>query len=198
MFEGLRPAWEAFLQPIVKVLVAKKIRPDTLTIVGTLLVCLASVWFIPLGWFWQAGLAIAILTAFDSLDGALARASDTASKWGAFLDATLDRIADAAIFGSLIFLVSGRGSWWELVIAIAALPVAQVTSYVRARGQAEGFQVASGFAGRAERIVLVVLGLFGASFTDKLWPIMLSLAVIVVAGSITIAQRIAQVARQKA
>ncbi len=124
----------------------------------------------------------------------MARATGQTTRWGAFLDSTLDRIADGAIFGGLTLYFYNTDSQLGAAVSLVALVFGQVTSYSKARGEAIGVQVNGGIAGRADRLVIVLAGalLTGLGINLAL-PIAMSL--LCLTGAVTVAQRMAIVHR---
>jgi len=178
-------------EPIGAGLVRLGLTPNAVTALGTVAVVAAAVWFFPRGQLFAGTVVVTAFLLFDLLDGAVARAGGRATAFGGVLDATCDRIADGALFGSLV--------WWALVVArdqllgvglLICLVCAQVISYVKARAEANGLSADGGLAERAERFVLVLVGtgLHGLGV-----PHVLPAAVwlLVALSLVTIAQRIA-------
>src|SRR3954454_1776135 len=109
MLERFRAFWTALFSPVVRVLLHWGVSPDAVTVVGTLGVVAGAVIFFPRG---DLLVGVLVITAFvfsDMIDGAMARMSGRVSPFGAFLDSTLDRIGDAAIFGGLAMYYVGPG-----------------------------------------------------------------------------------------
>jgi CDP-diacylglycerol--glycerol-3-phosphate 3-phosphatidyltransferase/CDP-diacylglycerol--inositol 3-phosphatidyltransferase len=158
----------------------------------------------PQGWL-LAG--VGVVTAFvfsDMIDGYMARTSGQITSFGAFLDSTLDRIGDAAVFGGLALYYVGPGdSEWKAALAIYCLTMGSVTSYARARAESLGMQAKVGIAERSDRLVsiLVMTGLadllriLGVG-DGVMWLIPVTLGVLAVASTITVVQRILVVRRQ--
>jgi CDP-diacylglycerol--glycerol-3-phosphate 3-phosphatidyltransferase/CDP-diacylglycerol--inositol 3-phosphatidyltransferase len=150
---------------------------------------------------------VLVITAFvfsDIVDGNMARMSGRVSPFGAFLDSTLDRIADAAVFGGLAMYYVGPGdSDWLAALCIYNLVMGSVTSYARARAESLGMEAKVGIAERATRLVsiLVVTGaadllnVLGAG-EDALWAIPVTLGALAVASTITVFQRVMTVRDQ--
>ncbi len=114
--------------------------------------------FFSRGVFFWGTLAITLFVFSDMLDGLIARARGTSSRWGAFLDSSCDRVGDAAIFGSIAIWYAGDGHSLPLVgAAIYALAAGGVISYVKARAEALGFDCNTGFAERGERLLIVLV-----------------------------------------
>jgi CDP-diacylglycerol---glycerol-3-phosphate 3-phosphatidyltransferase len=141
-----------------------------------------------------------VITAFvfsDMLDGQMARMSGSSSRWGAFLDSTLDRFGDAAIFGGLAMYYVGPGDSEPLAaLAIYCLVVGSITSYARARAESLGMEAKVGIAERADRLVaiLAMTGLSDIFNVPVLIPV--ALGVLAVASTVTVVQRILTVRSQ--
>lgn len=159
MLDRFRHLWAAAMTPPARLLLRLGVRPDVVTWVGTVLVVVAAVTTIPRGWLWQGGVLVLVLVLSDGIDGQLARMSGQSSTYGAFLDSTLDRIADGAVFGSVAAYFAGSASQVWTGISIWALVAGQVTSYAKARADSVGLDGSGGIAARADRLVLVVAGL---------------------------------------
>jgi CDP-diacylglycerol---glycerol-3-phosphate 3-phosphatidyltransferase len=191
MLNRFRAFWTALLTPIAKLLLRIGVGPDAVTVVGTLGVVAGALAFFPRG---ELLIGVLVITAFvfsDLLDGTMARMSGQSSRWGAFLDSTLDRFGDAAIFGGLAMYYVGPGDSEPLAaLAIYCLVMGSVTSYARARAESLGMEAKGGIAERADRLVsiLVMTGL--ADIFDVLVLIPITLGVLAVASTVTVVQRI--------
>lgn len=197
MLDQFRHLWAAVLTPPAKLLWRLHVPPDAVTWAGTILVVVASLATIPRGLLWQGGLLVLVLVLSDGLDGQLARLSGTTSTYGAFLDSSLDRVADGALFGAIILYFAGPGqSQLWAGVALWALVAGQVTSYVKARGESLGLDADGGLAARADRIVVAFLGLVLAGLGV---PFALQVAVLVLAvlGSWTVGQRMLRAWRSR-
>jgi CDP-diacylglycerol--glycerol-3-phosphate 3-phosphatidyltransferase/CDP-diacylglycerol--inositol 3-phosphatidyltransferase len=197
VLERFREFWTKLLAPVAHLLMRMGVSPDAVTIVGTLGVCAGALVFFPRG---QLLIGVLVITAFvfsDLIDGYMARMAGTSSKWGAFLDSTLDRIGDGAIFGGLAMYYVGPGDSDLLAaLAIYCLVMGSVTSYARARAESLGMQAKGGIAERSDRLVsiLVMTGLSDIFNLPILIPI--TLAVLALASTITVVQRILLVRSQ--
>ena len=196
MLERFRAGASRLLTPIALFLNRHGVSPDLVTAVGTAVVMLAALICYPAGWLWQGSLVIAVFVLADMIDGLMAKLSGTASKWGAFLDSSLDRLGDGAIFGGLLlyFAYERDAPIWA-GITLAALVMGQLTSYVRARAESLGFEANGGLAARADRILIVLL----ATFLEGLgvpWTLEIAMTFLAVAGLVTVAQRSRSVYRQ--
>jgi CDP-diacylglycerol--glycerol-3-phosphate 3-phosphatidyltransferase len=183
--------------PLARLLTSAGISPDVVTVVGTLGVCVGSLAFYPRHEFLVGTLVITAFVFFDTLDGIMARMNDRSTRWGAFLDSTLDRVADAAIFGGLVLYYAGGGDNAVMAgLALACLILGMVVSYARARAEGLGMTANVGIAERAERLVLVLVatGLVGLGLPELLLTVVLSL--LAVASLVTVVQRMLEVRRQ--
>jgi CDP-diacylglycerol--glycerol-3-phosphate 3-phosphatidyltransferase/CDP-diacylglycerol--inositol 3-phosphatidyltransferase len=206
MLDRFRAFWTRVFTPVVDLLLRWGVSPDVVTLVGTLGVAAGAVVFFPQGELFVGVLVISAFVFSDLVDGAMARKSGRVSPFGAFLDSTLDRIGDAAIFGSLAMYYVGPGDNAAFAaLAIYCLTMGAVTSYARARAESLGMQAKVGIAERADRLVaiLVVTGLsdltrmLGAG-DGALYAIPVTLAVLAVASTVTVVQRILVVREQAA
>jgi CDP-diacylglycerol--glycerol-3-phosphate 3-phosphatidyltransferase len=186
----VKESGRALLAPFVRLAMALRLTPNTITVVGLVITLVASV-FVGLGWLL---LGAAILTAgsvLDAVDGALARAQGTTSAFGGFLDSTLDRAGEAILY-------IGVGAWlltalpdptWPMLALMVALAGSFLVSYSHARAQGIGLAADVGLAPRTERLVLVITGiaLAGLGLTAGLVGALAIIAALTVA---TVIQRI--------
>lgn len=191
-----RPQIQRLLDPLGRKLANSGLSPDVVTVVGTLGVSATAIGFFSQGIFFWGTLAVTLFVFSDMLDGLIARARGRASKWGAFLDSSCDRIADSAIFGSIAIWYAGDGRSLPLVgAAIYALAAGGVISYVKARAEGLGFDCNTGFAERGERllIVLVAAAITGLGVS---WLLPAALWFLCAATTLTVGQRLAYVYKQ--
>jgi CDP-diacylglycerol--glycerol-3-phosphate 3-phosphatidyltransferase/CDP-diacylglycerol--inositol 3-phosphatidyltransferase len=197
MLNRFRDFWTKVISPVARLLLRLGVSPDAVTLVGTLGVAAGALVFFPRGHLLVGVLVITAFVFSDLVDGHMARLSGTSSKWGAFLDSTLDRLGDAAIFGGLAMYYVGPGDSDRFAgLAIYCLVMGSVTSYARARAESLGMQAKGGIAERADRLVaiLVMTGLSDIFGLPVLIP--LTLGVLAVASTITVVQRILTVRAQ--
>ena len=131
---------------------------------------------------------------FDILDGALARLIKKATPFGAVLDATLDRLSEAVILLAILAVYAIQQSLPGVLLVGAVLILSLLVSYIRAKAEAEGLECKAGIFTRAERVVVLALGLLLGYFTPAL---LIALAIIVVFSLVTVIQRVVYVWRQK-
>lgn len=197
MLDRFREFWTKLLAPIADFLLRIGIKPDWVTIVGTVGVSVAALWFFPRGQFFVGVLVITVFVFSDLLDGNMARSSGQSSVWGAFLDSTLDRVADAAIFAGLVLWFAGDGdSTLYLSLSLACLVLGALTSYARARAEGLGMTAKGGIAERADRLVAILVMTGLAGLLDLPVLIEIVLWVLAAASAITVVQRMMIVHKQ--
>lgn len=191
------------LTPFAALLLRWGVSPDAVTLIGTAGSVAGALVFFPRGEFFWGTITITLFIFSDLVDGNMARQAGTSSRWGAFLDSTLDRVADAAIFGGLALWYAGQGDNELLcAVAICCLASGQVVSYTKARGESLGFPVnVSGVVERAERLVLTlvaagVAGLHGFGVPYVEWLLPVALWLVAVGSLVTVGQRMLTVRRE--
>lgn len=159
MFDGkYRKPIDLAVKPIGNGLRRTGLTPDHLTIVGLVVGAGAAV-AIGFGYLWL-GLVLVVLAALpDLLDGALAKASGAASQRGAFFDSTVDRITDALLLGGVAWYLAGHDSPYLTLLPFAIMAISSLISYQRAKAESLGLDAKGGLMERAERVVLLCIGL---------------------------------------
>ena len=183
--------------PLARLLLRLGIHPDLGTVVCTLGVVVGALWFYPRGELWWGTLFITAFVFADLVDGTMARISGRASPWGAYLDSTLDRLGDAAVFGGLVLWFLGPGGRpVDGYLALACLVLGFLVSYAKARAESLGWRCEGGIAERADRLVavLVTTGFTGLFLPG--WVLTVVLALLALASLVTIVQRMGMVRRQ--
>ena len=197
MMDRFKAFWQKVISPIAHLLIRLGVSPDAVTLVGTLGVCAGALVFFPRG---DLLVGVLVITAFvfsDLIDGYMARLTGKVSRFGAFLDSTLDRIGDGAIFGGLALYFAGPGdSEVYLVLALVCLVMGGVTSYARARAEGLGFQAKVGIAERADRLVAILVMTGLAAIFELPILMYVTLWVLAAASTVTVVQRIWVVRRQ--
>lgn len=185
------------LQPFIKLFLKLGISPDVVTLIGTIGVTFGALFFFPQGMLWQGVLFITAFVFSDLIDGQMARTIGRTDKFGAFLDSTLDRIADGAIFAGLaLYFAWVAEDRLYLCLTLVCLVMGGVTSYARSRGEGLGFNAKTGIAERADRLVaILVLTFFGDLFD---LPILyeVTLWLLAAASTLTVFQRVMLVRSQ--
>jgi len=146
------------LDPLGARLVRAGISPNAVTIIGTLGVVAGSVALVARGYLLSGLLVVTISACTDMVDGAMARVKGVTNRFGAYLDSTMDRIADGAIFGGLVYWLASDGQGRAAAAALLCLVAAQVVSYAKARAESLGADCSVGIAERPERLVLIGIG----------------------------------------
>ena len=185
------------VDPVANWLVKRGVHPNTITCIGTFCTLVGGIIYAT-GHIRTGGWFLGLTALFDVLDGTVARRSNTSSTFGAFLDSTLDRLADGFVLGGLtVFYATSRlhGSVPMLIVALMGLVGAFLTSYTRARAEALGLDAKGGFHQRPERVVLLSApqAFFGLVFNG--WVLALITIILTVTAWITGVQRVAFVYR---
>lgn len=192
-----RAFFTAVFTPVARTLLRLGVSPDAVTVVGTLGVCFGALFFFPRG---QLLVGVLVITAFvfsDTVDGVMARMQGRQGVWGAYLDSTLDRFGDAAVFGGLtIWFFTGGDDRLTAYLALACLILGSLVSYAKARAEGLGLTANVGIAERADRLVstLVTTGLVGLGLPEVVLTVVLAL--LAVASAVTVLQRMLTVRTQ--
>jgi len=189
MLKNVRPAVGRVIEPVANALARTPLTPNAVTIIGTLGVSGAALALFPRGEMFPGAMTCTVFVLLDMLDGALARVKGTSGKWGAFLDSSLDRVADAAIFAGLV--------WWFLRgghdpvlggVSLFCLTSGALVSYVKAR--AEGLKLAcdTGLIERPERMLISLISV-GVSGLGVPYILPIGLWALAAGSAITLWQR---------
>ena len=192
-----RGFFTALFTPLARWLLRMGVSPDAVTILGTAGVAVGALVFYPLGQLFWGTVFITAFIFSDVLDGIMARMQDVKSPWGNFLDSTLDRIADGALFAGLaVWFFTGGTNATIATAALLCLVLGMVVSYARAKAESLGFTAPVGNAEPAERLVsvLVVTGLTGLGLPPAV--LLVTLVLLALASLVTVAQRVVSVRRQ--
>jgi CDP-diacylglycerol--glycerol-3-phosphate 3-phosphatidyltransferase len=194
----VRPAISRVVDPIATALLRAGVSPDAITLLGTLGAVAGALVLFPRGSFVLGSAVVALSVLTDLLDGAMARQRGTTSPFGAWLDSTCDRVADAAIFSGLVLWFTGDGDDRLLAaVALFCLVSGSIVSYAKARAEGLGLRADVGLAERAERLILVLVGTALAGFGVDV-ALAVLLWVLAAASAITVVQRLLEVRRQAA
>src|SRR5215470_10481371 len=194
MLNALRPALTRVLTPVADALARTPVTPNAITITGTAGVVAGALWLFPTGHLFAGTMVCTAFVLADMLDGALARVKGTSGAWGAFLDSTLDRIGDAAVFAGLAIWLVRTGQGGLAAVALFCLVIGGLVSYAKARAEGLGLRCDVGVVERSERllIALVPAGLAGLGVPYVLAIGLWALAVLSV---VTFGQRVDAVRR---
>lgn len=197
MLSRLRAGAGRVFGPLADALLRAGVSPDAVTVAGTLGVVVTALWLYPAGHLLGGTLVISVFVLSDLVDGLMARRSGRVGPWGAFLDSTLDRFGDAAIFSGLLLWLAGAGQDdLGAAFALACLVLGSIVPYARARAEGLGMTASVGIAERADRlaVVLTTTALVGLGLHPRVLTVVLGL--LAVASLVTIVQRMATVRRQ--
>lgn len=151
----LRVRTRFIIDPIVTLLARYRLPPDALTVIGMLAHFLFA-WLIANGQMQLAAVAIAVISPLDALDGALARKlGRKQGGFGAFLDSTLDRLAEIILFGGFIWYYTQQGDTLMLAMSYITVTGSLLVSYTRARAESLGLSAKVGVLSRVERYVVL-------------------------------------------
>ncbi len=180
------------VDPLARGLLRLRVSPDAVTLVGTLGTCVGALVFFPQERWLVGTLVILAFVLSDLLDGTMARMSGRSGPWGAFLDSTLDRVADGAIFGGILLGLAHAGDLRTAGVALACLVGGSVVSYAKARAESIGVECNVGIAERAERLIAALLAtfLYGVGVP---YVLPLALWVLAVLTWVTVGQRVLHV-----
>jgi CDP-diacylglycerol---glycerol-3-phosphate 3-phosphatidyltransferase len=193
-----RPVVAKVVAPAVRGLARVGVTPDMVTIAGTLGVGAGAVLLFGTGHLFWGTVAVTFCVLLDLLDGALARARGGGSVFGAVLDSTGDRAADAAVFASLAWWFSGSGDDRLLVLlSLVCLVLGVLTSYIKARAEGVGLSCDVGIVERTERLILVLVGT-GLSGLGVPYALHVALWVLLAGSAVTVVQRVVAVRRSAA
>ncbi len=195
--DWIKNGYLRLIDPVADWLVKRRVHPNTITVFGTLCTIAGGIIYAT-GHIKTGGWFLGLTALFDVLDGTVARRSNTSSMFGAFLDSTLDRLADGFVLGGLaVFYATSRmhGSVPLMITALLGLVGAFMTSYTRARAEALGLDAKVGLLQRPERVVLLSApqALFGLALGG--WVLAVIISVLTITAWITVIQRVAFVYR---
>lgn len=165
------------------------VTPNMLTIAGFILNCIVA-GIIASGRGQLGGVLLLFASAFDMLDGAVARSTGKTSKFGGFFDSTVDRYSEIVVYVGLLWYILGTEHWkWGAMLVLLSATGAVMVSYARARAEASGWKASVGILARPERVVVLSLGLI---IEKPMW----ALIILAIATNLTAAMRMAHVWRE--
>jgi CDP-diacylglycerol--glycerol-3-phosphate 3-phosphatidyltransferase len=166
--EAARKYFRILYEPPARLFSSLGVSPNVITIVGFFLMIGIAI-VLAQGYLFLGGILIIIVGLFDAMDGTLARMMGRTSRFGAFLDSTLDRYSEAVLFFGLFIYLSGQNQRLELILIYATLVGSLMVSYARARAEGIGISLKDGLFTRFERVFLLVVGLLLNQLTVVLW-----------------------------
>jgi CDP-diacylglycerol--glycerol-3-phosphate 3-phosphatidyltransferase len=197
LWSAIQRGYLAVIAPVADWLVARRVRPNTITTIGTVCTCIAGVIFAT-GHIRTGGWFLGLTALFDVLDGTVARRTGTSSTFGAFYDSTLDRVADGFLLGGLVVFYATRpvhANDAMVMVSVLGLIATFLTSYTNARAEGLGFSARVGVLQRPERITLLSApqAFFGLALHG--WVLAGIVSLLTVTAWITFFQRMAYVRR---
>jgi CDP-diacylglycerol---glycerol-3-phosphate 3-phosphatidyltransferase len=189
MLNALRPFFARLLTPVTDALARTPVTPNAITITGTCGMVAGALWLFPTGHLFAGTMVCTFFVLADMLDGALARVKGTSGAWGAFLDSTLDRAGDAAVFAGLAIWLARTSQGVLAGVALFCLVAGGLVSYAKARAEGLGVRCDVGIAERSERLVI---GLTSAGLSGLGVPYVLAagLWLLAVLSAVTFGQRV--------
>jgi CDP-diacylglycerol--glycerol-3-phosphate 3-phosphatidyltransferase len=196
VLERFRQFWTNIWAPLGDLFLRLGITPNQVTVVGTLGVSGGALFFFPRGQFFVGVMVVTAFVFSDLIDGYMARKLGKASKWGAFLDSTLDRVGDAAVFGGIMLYYTTSDAEADLgdprmylYLSLACLVLGNLTSYARARAESLGMTAKGGIAERSDRLVAILVMTGFAGLLDLPFLREITLWALAIASLITVFQR---------
>ncbi len=191
-----RAVFSHVVNPIARFLLRVGVSPNAVTVAGTVGVLIGS-YLGALGHLFWGTWVVTASALSDALDGAMARMRGGSGRFGALLDSSMDRIADAAVFGAVAFYLAGEGNpYGGMVAALICLAAGQVVSYVKARAQSLGLDADVGIAERLERLIIVGIGGLISGFGAD-WGLPAALWLLAALSVVTVFQRLIHAARSE-
>jgi len=190
--DWLKNGYLRLMEPVAALMVRSRVHPNTITIVGTVFMVAGGVLY-GTGHIRTGGVLLGITALSDVLDGMVARKGNKTSVFGAFLDSSLDRLADGAVLGGLAVFYAldpVHRSVPMVVVCLAGINGAFLTSYTRARAEALGLDAKVGMLQRPERVVLLSVPQAFFGLTLNGWVLSVIITVLTVTAWITVLQRI--------
>jgi CDP-diacylglycerol--glycerol-3-phosphate 3-phosphatidyltransferase len=197
LWDAIQRGYLRLIEPVVDLLVRWKVSPNAITTFGTLCTIVTGGLYAT-GHFVAGGWLFGVTAAFDVLDGMVARRTGTASIFGAFYDSTLDRVADGAVLGGILYFWASDTAYHSMpmvAVTLAAIIGTFMTSYARARAEALGLDAKVGIMQRPERVTLLAApqGLLGFALDG--WVLRAVVVVLAITAWITVWQRVQFVRR---
>ena len=169
MLTDLMRQWgRGILNPISRFLGQIGVSPDSITGIGFLLTAVVA-FFLTQGYIQLAGILLIVAAVFDAIDGSLARMLDRVTRFGAFLDSTVDRFSEAILFLGLLIYFYGQDSSTEVILTYVTIVGSLMVSYTRARAEGVGISIKGGLLTRVERTLVLIIGLLLNRLSITLW-----------------------------
>ena len=187
MLNFLRPFFARLFSPLIQALARTPVTPNMITVIGTLGVCAAALGLFPIGETFPGAMTATVFVFTDMLDGQLARIKGSSGKYGAFLDSTMDRFADASVFGGITIWFM-RSDHLLAVVSLFCLACGLCVSYVKARAEGLGLNADVGLIERPERLLISLTGI-GLSGLGVPYVMAIGMWAVAAGSAITLYQR---------
>jgi CDP-diacylglycerol--glycerol-3-phosphate 3-phosphatidyltransferase len=181
--------------PFAKIFIKLGFSPDLVTLFGTIGVVVSSIIFFSQGEFLWGSILFSMFVGLDAVDGTVARLLNRNSKWGAFFDSVLDRIADGVVLGCIAFYFANEGKEIYFILSLVALLASEIVSYTKARAEGLGLNCDTGLAERPERVIIIIAGTFIAGL-GFMFALEISIWILTIVSIITVIQRMNFVLKQ--
>lgn len=164
----LRKRFGGILEPIARLVGRTGVSPNVVTMMGVVL-NLGVAWVLAQGYMRIGGLLLPLVSLFDALDGTLARLTGKRSRFGAFLDSTMDRFSEAIVYLGLLVFYTRLGAGREILLIYVTIVGSLMVSYARARAEGLGLDCKVGLLTRLERTVVLTVALILDQVPTALW-----------------------------
>ena len=188
----LRNLLSPIVDGIARVLVKLGFSPSGLTVIGVLIACVAAA-LIAQGMLAAGGIVMLIAGIFDMFDGAVARMTDRATKFGALFDSVMDRVSEAVVLLGLLWFYLEDGEQLGAVLVYVSIVGSTLVSYVRARAEGLGIECKGGLMQRPERVASLGVGIIVGQWWEP--AVLIVLGVIAALTVVTTVQRVVETAR---
>ena len=188
----LRNLLSPIVDGIARVLVKLGFSPSGLTVIGVLIACVAAA-LIAQGMLAIGGIVMLIAGVFDTFDGAVARMTNRATKFGALFDSVMDRVSEAVVLLGLLWFYLDDGEQLGAVLVYVSIVGSTLVSYVRARAEGLGIECKGGLMQRPERVASLGVGIIVGQWWEP--AVLIVLGAIALLTVVTTVQRVVETAR---
>lgn len=164
----LRKRFGGLLEPVASLIGRTGVSPNVVTLTGVVL-NLGVAWILAQGYMRIGGLLLPLVSLFDALDGTLARLTGKRSRFGAFLDSTMDRFSEAIVYLGLLVFYTRSGAGREILLIYVTIVGSLMVSYARARAEGLGLDCKVGLLTRLERVIVLTVALILDQVPTALW-----------------------------
>ncbi len=163
-----RKRFGGYLEPVASLIGRTGVSPNVVTLIGVVL-NLGVAWVLAQGHMRIGGVLVPLVALFDALDGTVARLTGKRSRFGAFLDSTMDRFSEAIVYLGLLVFYTRIGAGREILLIYATIVGSLMVSYARARAEGLGLDCKIGLLTRLERIIVLTAALVLDQVPTALW-----------------------------